>query len=45
MAYVRVIKKAIFDAAQSKEIIAQSDVITVFTDDELQLLRSEVFAR
>lgn len=45
MAYVRMIKKANFDAAQSKEIIAQSDVITVFTDDELQLLRSEVFAR
>lgn len=45
MAYVRMIKKANFDAAQNKAIIAQSDVITVFTDDELELLKKEAFAR
>ena len=45
MAYVRMIKKTNFDAAQNKAIIAQSDVITVFTDDELELLKKEVFAR
>lgn len=45
MAYVRMIKKANFYAAQGKEIIAQSDAVTVFTYEEIQRLREEVFAR
>ena len=45
MAYVRMIKKANFLTAQGREIIAQSDAITIFTDEETQCLREEAFAR
>ena len=45
MAYVRMIKKANFLAAQGKENIVQSDAVTVLTDEEIQRLREEAFAR
>ena len=45
MAYVRMIKKVNFLAAQGKKNIAQSDAVTVLTDEEIQRLREAVFAR
>ena len=45
MAYVRMIRKANFLAAQGKENIAQSDAVTVLTDEEIQRLREAVFTR
>ena len=45
MAYVRMIKKVNFFAAQGKENSAQSDAVTVLTDEEIQRLREAVFAR
>ena len=43
MAYVRMIKKANFLAAQGREIIARSDAVTVLTDEEIRRLREAVF--
>ena len=45
MAYVRMIKKANFLAAQGREIIARSDAVTVLTDEEIRRLREAVFTR
>lgn len=45
MAYVRMIKKANFLAAQGKGNIAQSDAVTVLTNEEIQRLREAVFTR
>ena len=45
MAYVRMIKKANFLAAQGREIIARSDTVTVLTDEEIRRLREAVFTR
>ncbi|MBU5462694.1 tyrosine-type recombinase/integrase [Lachnoclostridium sp. MSJ-17] len=45
MAYVRMIKKANFFAAQNKENLAQSDAVTVLTDEEILRLRETVFTR
>ena len=45
MAYVRIIKKANFLAAQGKGNIAQSDAVTVLTNEEIQRLRETVFTR
>ena len=45
MAYVRMIKKANFLAAQGREIIARSDAVTVMTDEEIRRLREAVFTR
>ena len=45
MAYVRMIKKANFFAAQNKENLAQSDTVTVLTDEEIFHLRETVFTR
>ena len=45
MAYVRMIKKANFLAAQGREIIARSDAVTVLTDEEIRRLRETVFTR
>ena len=45
MAYVRMIKKANFLAAQGREIIARSDAVTVLNDEEIRRLREAVFTR
>lgn len=45
MAYVRMIRKANFLAAQGKENIAQSVAVTVLSDEEIQCMREEVFAK
>lgn len=45
MAYVRMIKKANFLAAQGREIIARSDTVTVLNDEEIRRLREAVFTR
>ena len=45
MAYVRMIKKANFLAAQGREIIARSDAVAVLTDEEIRRLREAVFTR
>ena len=45
MAYVRIIKKANFLAAHGKGNIAQSDAVTVLTNEEIQRLRETVFTR
>ena len=39
------IKKANFFAAQNKENLAQSDAVTVLTDEEILRLRETVFTR
>lgn len=44
-AYVRMIKKANFLAAQGREIIARSDAVTVLNDEEIRRLREAVFTR
>lgn len=45
MAYVRMIKKANFLAAQGREIIARSDAVTALNDEEIRRLREAVFTR
>ena len=45
MAMITMIKKANYDAAQNKETKAKCDEVTVFTDEELELIRAEAFRK
>lgn len=45
MKNVDMIKKANFLSAQGKEGLPERDTITIFTDEEIELLKEEVFAR
>ena len=45
MAMITMIKKANYDAAQNKETKAECDEVTVFTDEELELIRAEAFRK